>query len=163
MRQRRALALCALQFFLCISLSVAWSAGFSNRIAFRQLKYATQTQATVSEEDAAAGYGYEDDNEEELSDEDLAASMGEWDEKIARFNTVHLTGRIGATPEAKYFDDGKVVVNVNLATKRKYNVNERKAFDIKSGDEATDWYGLEIWVRHSWIPLHVAQLSFQTS
>jgi len=80
-----------------------------------------------------------------LSDEELEASMGDWDEKIARFNTVHLTGRVGNDPEAKYFDDGKVVVNLSLATRRKYHGLERKVYDIPYGEEETDWYSLEIW------------------
>lgn len=87
----------------------------------------------------------EDNLTEELSDEELAATMGEWDDQIARFNTVHLTGRIGNDPEPRYFDDGKVVVNLSLACKRKYHFLERKALGIQSGEEETDWYGLEIW------------------
>lgn len=71
--------------------------------------------------------------------------MSEWDDKVARFNTVHLTGRIGNDPEPRYFDDGKVVVNLSLATRRKYHSMERKHFDIAWGNEETDWYGLEIW------------------
>lgn len=89
----------------------------------------------------------EKEEEEELTDEELAATMGEWDERIARFNTIHLTGRVGNNPEPRYFDDGNVVVNLSLATKCKYHGLERKAFDIKAGEEETDWYGLEIWVR----------------
>jgi single-strand DNA-binding protein len=80
-----------------------------------------------------------------LSDEELEATLEDWDDKIARFNTVHLVGRIGNDPEPRYFDDGKVVVNLSLACKRKYHNLERKALNIKSGDEETDWYGLEIW------------------
>lgn len=71
--------------------------------------------------------------------------MGEWDDTKPRFNTVHLTGRIGNDPEAKYFDDGKVVVNLSLACKRKYHGLERQQLKLRSGEEATDWYGLEIW------------------
>ena len=85
--------------------------------------------------------------EDELSDEELEASVGPWDDKIARFNTIQLTGRVGNTPEARYFDDGKVVVNLSLASRRKYHGMERKLNSIKMGEEETDWYGLEIWVR----------------
>ncbi len=85
--------------------------------------------------------------EDELSDEELEASVGPWDEKIARFNTIQLTGRVGNSPEARYFDDGKVVVNLSLASRRKYHGMERKLNSIKMGEEETDWYGLEIWVR----------------
>jgi single-strand DNA-binding protein len=71
---------------------------------------------------------------------------GDWDDRIARYNTVHLSGRIGNDPEPRYFDDGKVVVNVNLASRRKYHSLERLAENIKSWqDEETEWYGLEIW------------------
>lgn len=65
--------------------------------------------------------------------------------KVARYNTVHLTGRIGNDPELKYLQDGKVVVNLSLATRRKLHPLERKLKDIQSGDEETDWYNLEIW------------------
>lgn len=92
---------------------------------------------------------FEDDDAEEdedaISDEELASTLTEWDNRIARFNTIHVTGRIGGEPEAKYFDDGKVVVNVSLASKRKYVGLERKALNIKAGEEETDWYALEIW------------------
>jgi single-strand DNA-binding protein len=87
----------------------------------------------------------EDMDEERLSNEELEAAMGEWDDKIARFNTVHLVGRLGSDPEARYFDDGKVVVNLSMACKRKYHSMERKSRNIASGEEETDWYGLEIW------------------
>ena len=63
----------------------------------------------------------------------------------ARYNTVHLTGRLGNDPEPRYFDDGKVVVNLSLACRRKYHGMERKLRKIQSGEEETDWYGLEIW------------------
>jgi regulatory protein YycI of two-component signal transduction system YycFG len=90
---------------------------------------------------------YSDEDIDELSDEELEATVGKWDEKIARFNTIQLTGRVGNTPEARYFDDGKVVVNLSLACRRKYHGMERKVNNMKMGEEETDWYGLEIWVR----------------
>lgn len=86
-----------------------------------------------------------DGEEEELSDEELLAMAGEWDEKIAPFNTIHLSGRIGNDPEPRYFEDGKVVVNLSLAVRRKYHSLERMALKIASGEEETDWFGLEIW------------------
>ena len=86
------------------------------------------------------------DGQEEISDEELLALHDEWDERIARYNTVHLTGRIGNDPEPRYFDDGKVVVNLSLASRRKYHSLERVAENIQSWqDEETEWYGLEIW------------------
>ena len=87
----------------------------------------------------------QDEEEEEISDEELEATMEEWDDRVARFNTIHLTGRIGNDPEPRYFDDGKVVLNLSLACKRKYHSMERKAMNVQFGEEETDWYGLEIW------------------
>jgi hypothetical protein len=88
-----------------------------------------------------------EDGEEDgrSSEEDLRAVLGDWDERVAKFNTVHLVGRIGNAPEPRYFDDGKVVVNLSLACRRKYHYAERQALNIKSGEEETDWFGLEIW------------------
>ena len=88
-----------------------------------------------------------EEEEEEISDEELEASAGEWDERIARVNAVQLTGRVGSDASPRYFDDGKVVVNISLAVKRKYHGLEWQAEEIKAGEEETDWYGLEIWVR----------------
>jgi len=86
-----------------------------------------------------------DSNDDRLSDEELMATVGEWDDTKPRFNTIHLTGRTGNDPEPRYFDDGKVVVNLSLANKRKYHSMERNHLNIRTGDEETDWYGLEIW------------------
>ena len=66
---------------------------------------------------------------------------------IPRLNIVTLVGRIGQTPVPKYFDDGKVVVSVSLAVKRKYHPLERKVKKIKYGEEETDWFNLELWGR----------------
>ena len=82
---------------------------------------------------------------EGLSDEEAEALLGDWDERVPQLNTVHLVGRAGGDPVPKYFDDGKVVVNLSLAHRRKYHSLERKALGIKTGEEETDWYGLEIW------------------
>jgi single-strand DNA-binding protein len=90
--------------------------------------------------------GDENDSDvERLTDEELEATLEDWDDTIPRFNTIHLTGRIGNDPDPRYFDDGKVVVNLSLASQRKYNNMERMVESIKSGEEETDWYGLEIW------------------
>lgn len=90
---------------------------------------------------------FTDNNEDDgrLSDEELEAMLGDWDDRVARLNTIHLVGRVGNAPEPKYFDDGKVVVNLSLACRRKYHYSERQTLDIKSGEEETDWYSLEIW------------------
>ncbi|KAL3937117.1 MAG: hypothetical protein SGBAC_007697 [Bacillariaceae sp.] len=83
---------------------------------------------------------FEDDGEASM--EELEARLGDWDERVARLNTVHLVGRVGNAPEPRYFDDGKVVLNLSLACRRKYHYAERGALCIKSGEEETDWYGL---------------------
>lgn len=82
---------------------------------------------------------------EDMSDEELQAMLGNWDERVAKFNTLHLVGRVGNDPDPRYFDDGNVVVNLSLACKRKYHYAERVSRKLKSGEEETDWYGLEIW------------------
>jgi single-strand DNA-binding protein len=91
--------------------------------------------------------GQESNEEYRPSKEELAASAEEWDERIAQFNRVIMVGRVGNDPDPRYFDDGKVVLNLSLAVRRKYHALERKAYNIKSGEEETDWYGLEIWGR----------------
>jgi single-strand DNA-binding protein len=87
----------------------------------------------------------DEDEEEELSDEELLATAGKFDEKIPRLNTIHLTGRVGNDPEPRYLDDGKVVLNLSLACRRKLHWEERQALDVQWGEEETDWYRLEIW------------------
>lgn len=96
------------------------------------------------EMDEFLGVSGDIDDEDEISDEELEATMPEWDDRIPRFNTVHLTGRIGNDAEPRYFDDGKVVLNLSLAVRRKYHWLERKHLDIKYGEEETDWYTLEV-------------------
>jgi len=88
---------------------------------------------------------FEENNDSRLSDEDLRATMPAWDDSVPRFNTVHLTGRIGNDAEPRYFDDGKVVVQLSLAVRRKYHWMERQNLNLQTGEEETDWYGLEIW------------------
>lgn len=88
-----------------------------------------------------------DDKEEEKSIDEMEAMMGPFDEHLPKLNSVTLVGRVGNEPEPKYFDDGKVVLNLSLACKRKYHPLERKVREIKSGEEETDWFALEIWGR----------------
>jgi single-strand DNA-binding protein len=84
-------------------------------------------------------------DEEEISDEDLLASAGQWDEKVARYNVVHLTGRVGSINELKYLGDGKVVLSLSLASTRKYHWLEKQASSVSDTGEDTDWYTLEVW------------------
>jgi len=70
-----------------------------------------------------------------------------FDEHLPKLNTVTLVGRVGNDPEPRYFDDGKVVLNLSLACTRKYHPLERKVRNIRSGEEETDWFPLEFWGR----------------
>jgi single-strand DNA-binding protein len=78
---------------------------------------------------------------------DEIAAASEFEEHIPRVNSVTLTGRVGNDPEPRYFDDGKVVLNLSLACKRKYHPLQRKVRNIKYGEEETDWFTLELWGR----------------
>jgi Single-strand binding protein family len=136
----------------CLAYAVLAASAFSRIWCYQIGRYSKMNQAQrhqnicldVFSNDEADNYM--EDDFDELSDEELEATVGRWDEKIARFNSIQLTGRVGNTPEARYFDDGKVVVNLSLATQRKYHVMDRKLNNIKAGEEETDWYGLEVWV-----------------
>jgi len=79
--------------------------------------------------------------------EELEELATPYDEHLPKINTVTLVGRAGNDPEPRYFDDGKVVLNLSLAVKRKYHALERKVREIRSGDEETDWFALEFWGR----------------
>mmetsp|Transcript_412 Transcript_412/g.695 ORF Transcript_412/g.695 Transcript_412/m.695 type:complete len:285 (+) Transcript_412:176-1030(+) len=74
-------------------------------------------------------------------------SPEEFEEHLPKINSVTLVGRIGQNPEPRYFDDGKVVLRLGLAVKRKYHPLERQVKNIKYGDEETDWFNLELWGR----------------
>jgi len=71
----------------------------------------------------------------------------EFEEHIPKINSVTLVGRIGQDPQPRYFDDGKVVLRLGLAVKRKYHPLERQVRKIKYGEEETDWFNLELWGR----------------
>lgn len=48
-------------------------------------------------------------------------------------NSVTLVGRLGADPELKYFDSGKVKARLRLAT------------DRPSKEKKTDWHSVDLW------------------
>uniref|UniRef100_A0A7R9W4H7 Single-stranded DNA-binding protein n=1 Tax=Pseudictyota dubia TaxID=2749911 RepID=A0A7R9W4H7_9STRA len=75
------------------------------------------------------------------------AASSPFEDHIPRLNIVTLSGRVGNDPEPRYFDDGKVVLNLSLAVQRKYHPLERKVRNIKYGEEETDWFPLELWGR----------------
>jgi single-strand DNA-binding protein len=106
----------------------------------------------------------EDDADEDLSSDDdfafvnsasnmspteayAAMSDEEFEAHIPQINSITLVGRIGQDPQARYFDDGKVVLRLGLAVKRKYHPLERQAPNIKYGEEETDWFNLKLWGR----------------
>ena len=86
-------------------------------------------------------------DEPPMSLEDIENIATPFDEHLPKINVVTLVGRVGNDPEPRYFDDGKVVLNLSLAVKRKYHPLERKVRNIRSGDEETDWFPLELWGR----------------
>ena len=49
-------------------------------------------------------------------------------------NVVNLVGRVGAEPDVKYLESGKVVCKLTLAVNRP-----------TSKDDKPDWFNLEIW------------------
>mmetsp|Transcript_27960 Transcript_27960/g.40894 ORF Transcript_27960/g.40894 Transcript_27960/m.40894 type:complete len:279 (+) Transcript_27960:207-1043(+) len=81
-----------------------------------------------------------------LEQDELGAKF-EFEPHIPKLNVVTLSGRVGNVPEPRYFDDGKVVLNMGLAVKRKYHPLERKVKNIQYGQEETDWFNLELWGR----------------
>lgn len=80
-----------------------------------------------------------------LSDAELEATAPEWGNHVPKFSHITLVGRVGNDPDPRYFDNGKVVLNLSLAVRRKYHPLERRALKIQ--EEATDWFNLEIWGR----------------
>jgi len=74
-----------------------------------------------------------------------ADPSGDFEAHIPKINSVTLVGRVGQAPEPRFFDDGKVVLRLSLAVKRKYHPLERQVRNIKSGEEETDWFNLEMW------------------
>lgn len=51
---------------------------------------------------------------------------------IPRLNTVFLTGYLGQDPKPKYFDSGKVVLNLSLAVKREYHPIEVQNYQTRT-------------------------------
>lgn len=89
------------------------------------------------------------DDEEDQTDDDFdfdeSMVVTPFDEYTPKLNIVTLSGRIGQAPEPRYFDDGKVVLNLSMAVKRKYHPLERTARGIT--EDVTDWFRLELWGR----------------
>uniref|UniRef100_A0A7S1DC37 Single-stranded DNA-binding protein n=1 Tax=Cyclophora tenuis TaxID=216820 RepID=A0A7S1DC37_CYCTE len=102
---------------------------------FDEVEDQDELESTSNSEDYSSG----------KSIDELIREAGEWPSDIPTFNNVFMVGRVGNDPEPKYLDSGKVVLNLSLAVKRKYHRLERIAKEIKSGEEETDWYRLEIW------------------
>mmetsp|Transcript_26153 Transcript_26153/g.75475 ORF Transcript_26153/g.75475 Transcript_26153/m.75475 type:complete len:237 (-) Transcript_26153:328-1038(-) len=107
----------------------------------------SQRVLTMDDEDADALplTDISDTDDDSPTDEELESNLGEWDERVATFNSIHIVGRVGNNPEPRFLDDGNVVVNLSLACRRKIHYMERQTEEIKSGEEETDWFALEIW------------------
>mmetsp|Transcript_4393 Transcript_4393/g.6705 ORF Transcript_4393/g.6705 Transcript_4393/m.6705 type:complete len:258 (+) Transcript_4393:117-890(+) len=88
-----------------------------------------------------------DGGDDEMEFDHDYLSEDELEAHIPKINCVNLVGRIGQQPEPRYFDDGKVVLRLSLACRRKYHPLERLVRGIKSGEEETDWFNLELWGR----------------
>ena len=57
---------------------------------------------------------------------------------MAGVNKVILIGNLGADPEVRYFDNGSVVANFNIATSESYTKNGEKITQ-------TEWHRIELW------------------
>ncbi|KAL7472590.1 hypothetical protein ACHAXS_013576 [Conticribra weissflogii] len=88
---------------------------------------------------------YEPDEPVTLEELEMLATP--FDEYVPKLNSVTLVGRTGSDPEPRYFDDGKVVLNLPLAVRRKYHPLERKVRNLSYQDDETDWFPLEFWGR----------------
>mmetsp|Transcript_7143 Transcript_7143/g.15394 ORF Transcript_7143/g.15394 Transcript_7143/m.15394 type:complete len:312 (+) Transcript_7143:85-1020(+) len=87
------------------------------------------------------------ESDEPMTLEELEMLATPFDEYVPKLNSVTLVGRTGNNPEPRYFDDGKVVLNLPLAVRRKYHPLERKVRNLSYQDDETDWFPLEFWGR----------------
>jgi single-strand DNA-binding protein len=121
---------------------------FGDRISSKKQttikKQQQQQQQSITKIKAEGG---NDEEEQPMSIEELEMLATPIDEHLPQINAVTLIGRVGNDPEPKYFDDGKVVLNLSLAVRRKLHPLERKVREVRSGDEETDWFPLEFWGR----------------
>jgi single-strand DNA-binding protein len=102
------------------------------------------------EEDYENDVDEEADDDDMMTDEDLLASAGAWDEKVAKYNVIHLTGRVGSVYEIKHLDEKKVVISLSMASTRKYHwlENKYRSDPVNNNNnnlDDTDWYTLEVW------------------
>lgn len=139
-------------FFVHIFLASQLTSSLTRVFCGRRLPFQTHTNylplhgSTSNDDGEAKDFPIEIADGASLDDdENMEVLIGDWDERVPKFNTLHLVGRVGNDPDPRYFDDGNVVINLSLACKRKYHYLERISKNIKNGDEETDWYGLEIW------------------
>jgi single-strand DNA-binding protein len=66
----------------------------------------------------------------------------DWAALLPIANTLTVVGRAGNDPEPRYFDDGKVVVNLSLAVSLGLAI-----FGIRPEKDETIWLSLEFWGR----------------
>ena len=128
---------------LLITLFVSAAYGFVPPVPYRLSKH---LQSDFFGDDVAEELQEKPvDEGTSLSNEELEAMASEWANHVPKFSRISLVGRVGNDPDPRYFDNGKVVLNLGLAVRRKYHPLERRALNIQ--EDATDWFNLELWGR----------------
>lgn len=129
---------------LLLSLLVTEALAFVPQVPFSRLS--KQLQSDFFGDDIAEDMPVKPNEQgTSLSNEELEAMASEWANHVPKFSSITLVGRVGNDPNPRYFDSGKVVLNLSLAVRRKYHPLERRALNIQ--EDATDWFNLEIWGR----------------
>lgn len=135
-------------------LSLEMCNGFVSSFS-RQAIYPRTNPTTTSFKDAPEGNFFDEISDDTYSTDvpmtpsEALYELGEdeFDEIVPKINSVTLVGRVGQDPQPRYFEDGKCVLRMSLAVKRKYHPLEYQFYGIRSGEEETDWFNLELWGR----------------
>jgi single-strand DNA-binding protein len=138
--------------YLSSSSSLSNPSSSSSAITFNRISTIRNSQNEGGSNGYFSGNFFDDDdmadyNDDEEEDEFPPDLMDEFAEYVPQINSVTLVGRVGQSPEPRYFNDNKVVLRLSLAVKRKYHPLERQVRNIQSGEEETDWFNLEMWGR----------------
>jgi single-strand DNA-binding protein len=147
-----------------LTLIVGWGAflisleccnGFVSSFSRPALHSRTKPTATTNFNDAQEGNFFDEISDDTYSNDvpmtpsEALYELGEdeFDEIVPKINSATLVGRVGQDPQPRYFEDGKCVLRLSLAVKRKYHPLEYQFYGIRSGEEETDWFNLELWGR----------------
>lgn len=144
------------ELLVCTSVATAFVSPLSSNnlliirqredMAFRSSHCFTRTRRRARGGDALQQYTSGEAEELEPHVEDMLEDSGPpIPDYIPRINTVMLIGRVGNDLDPQFFVDGKVKLSFSLAVKREYHPIERKLYGIKWGEEATDWFRIEMW------------------